>query len=153
MNINNINKISEYLSKDIDHLITKKTRLDGLNTIEADELDIFYIDKGVLVLITKRGMHITLDLNKFVVYEEGEDFIICSCDAYILIQPINKKYPNLRAEIERYNLSYRSIDTVIEHEGAHIQEILMGNEEINLRTAIYLRDKLFPNTKMEYLFA
>lgn len=149
----NTNKISEYLSKGIDYLITKKTRLDGLNTIEADELDIFYIDKGVLVLITKRGMNITLDLNKFIVCEEGEDFIICSCNTYISIQPISPKYPNLRAEIERHNLSYRLINKAIEHEGVHIQDILIGNKEINLRTAICLRDKLFPNKAVEYLFA
>lgn len=149
----NINKISEYLSKDIGYLITKKTRLEGLNAIETDELDIFYIDNNILNLVTKRGMNIMLDLNKFITYEQGEGIIICSYDVYISICSISKKYPNLRAEIERYNLSYRLIDTVIEHEGAHIQDILMGNEEINLRTAIYLRDKLFPNTKMEYLFA
>lgn len=153
MNINNINKISEYLSKDTDHLITKKTRLDGLNTIEADELDIFYIDKGVLVLITKRGMNITLDLNKFIVCEKGETLTIYSYSTYISIQPINKKYPNLRAEIERHNLSYRLINTVIEHEETCIQDILMRNEEINLSTAICLRDSLFPNKTIEYLFA
>ncbi|WP_343100998.1 hypothetical protein [Romboutsia sp. MSSM.1001216sp_RTP31141st1_G3_RTP31141_220114] len=98
-------------------------------------------------------MNITLDINKFFAYGQGEDFIICSCNTYISIQPISPKYPNLRAEIERHNLSYRLIDTVIEHEGVHIQDILIGNEEINLSTAIYLRDKLFPNKTMEYLFA
>lgn len=147
----NINKISEYLSEDIDYLITKKTKLEGLYAIENDQLDTFYINGNILNLISQKGMKIKLDLNKFVTYKQGEKLVICSYDVYILIHPISKKYPNLRAEIERYNLSYRLIDTVIEGGKVHIQDVLMGNEEIDLKTAMRLR-KLFPNKTMEYLF-
>lgn len=147
-----LNRINEYLNKYTDYLITKKIKLEEVYAKESDELDKFFINNNILILIAKRGMSVTLDLDKLIVYKEGEEFIICSNNVYISIQPISKKYPNLRAEIERHDLSYRLINTVIEQEGTNIQDILMGNKEINIREAMSLRNELFPNLTMDYLF-
>lgn len=147
------NNIVKYLNEDVEYLVLKKTKLDDVFTVESDELDIFNINNNILNLVTKRGMDITLDLNKFIVHKQGEEMIIVSELIYISIYPVTKKYPNLRAEIERNDLSYRVINEALSKHKIYIQDILNGKEDINLNAAIYLRNKLFEYTTMEYLFA
>lgn len=149
----NVNGISEYLNKETDYLITKKTRVKGFESIESDRLDIFYINKDILKLTTEKGIEITLDLNEFCVYCELDNLVICSQSVYILVSPVAIKYPNLEAEIIRSNLSYRIINLAINREDGYIQDVLNCKEDIDLNTALKLREILFENLTLEYLFA
>lgn len=149
----NVNEITKYLNAETDYLVTKKTRVKGFESIESDRLDIFDIDENTLKLVTEKGIEITLNLNEFCVYCEFDNLVICSQSVYILVSPVAIKYPNLEAEIIRSNLSCRIINLVINREDGYIQDVLNGNEDIDLNTALKLKEVLFKNLTLEYLFS
>ncbi|MCC3870397.1 hypothetical protein [Terrisporobacter mayombei] len=137
-----------------DYEITKKIRLKGVKSVEKDRVSkLHVIDKKYLKIYGRMGMDITLDLNKFCMYREDESIIICNQNVYISISPISITYPNLDAEITRHDVSYRMVNKIIGKKDGYIQGVLNGKGDINLSTALKLKESLFSHLDMGYLFS
>ncbi len=137
-----------------DYEITKKIKLRGLTSVEKDRFSkIHLINNKYVKIYGRMGMDITLNLDEFCMYSEDENIIICNKDVYISISPIIIIYPNLDAEITRHDISYRMVNKLIGKKDGYIQDVLNGREDINLSTALKLKEALFNHLDTEYLFA
>lgn len=134
--------------------ITKKVKIKGLKSVEKDRFSkLHIIDKKYLKIYGRMGMDITLNLDEFCIYNENGSIIICNQNVYISISPININYPNLDAEITRHDISYRMVNKLIGKKEGYIQDVLNGREDINLNTALKLKEALFNHLDTEYLFS
>lgn len=62
------------------------------------------------------------------------------------------KYPNLRAEFGRQALTVSGVAESIGTTRAQLSRALSGETKLSLELAFALRDKYFPDKRLEYLF-
>lgn len=61
-------------------------------------------------------------------------------------------YPNLEAEMKRNNLNRSDIAKVLGVHVSGVYRMLRGERKISVSQAKTIRDSLFPNLKLDYLF-
>lgn len=62
-------------------------------------------------------------------------------------------YPNLKAEMARYSLTYAQVAAVVGRPSSWLDVKLRGKGYISIQEAILIRDALFPKMALEYLFS
>jgi plasmid maintenance system antidote protein VapI len=62
-------------------------------------------------------------------------------------------YPNLRAEMARYNLKTKDLERVLKLTNKSVNNKLSGKTPFTIPEAVIIRDKLFPKKTIDDLFS
>lgn len=62
-------------------------------------------------------------------------------------------FPNLKAEMARYGLSYAQVAAAVGRNPAWLDAKLRGKGNISIQEALIIHDKFFPDMDYGYLFA
>jgi len=62
-------------------------------------------------------------------------------------------FPNLKAEMARYGLSYAQVAAAVGRNPAWLDAKLRGKGNISIQEALIIHDKFFPDMTYGYLFA
>lgn len=62
-------------------------------------------------------------------------------------------YPNLKAEMARFGVSYNDIAKLLGRSQQWVDSRMRGNASLSISDAMSIRNKFFPNLSCEYLFA
>ena len=66
---------------------------------------------------------------------------------------LNYAYPNLAAEMARSNIDVKDVAEVLNIHVTGVYAMMNGTRSFPISKAKVLRDKLFPNMALDYLFA
>lgn len=62
-------------------------------------------------------------------------------------------FPNLKAEMARYGFNYARVAATVGRSGVWLDAKLRGKGYISIQEALCIRNALFPNLSIEYLFS
>jgi len=62
-------------------------------------------------------------------------------------------FPNLKAEISRYNLSYEIIGNELDKKREWVETRVQGKASLPIDVAMEIREKFFPNLNYSYLYS